>query len=219
MKKIKMIARICAETGVRDLFRGIHGDLRRNASKAMTIRLRGKWVDVDPRHWRNRADLEVNVGLGTGSNEMVFGKLMMLADRQTALMEAGNPVVQPANLYATLKRATEKAGFKNADVFWTDPAEAPQQEQKPDPQMALVQGQLEIEKGKAQAKAQSDQQAHALEQTKVMLEDDRERDKMNMEWAMRLTEINAKYATTIHMNQIKGDAMQAAAANKPGPNA
>ena len=50
--------------GLADLMRGIHGLCRRHATKAETIKLRGKWVQIDPRGWKERLDLSVSVGLG-----------------------------------------------------------------------------------------------------------------------------------------------------------
>src|SRR5262249_38636809 len=54
--RIKLIARIFAETGIRDLFALLHGVIRKNGSQAETVRLRNQWVHVDPRDWRGGAD-------------------------------------------------------------------------------------------------------------------------------------------------------------------
>jgi hypothetical protein len=64
---VKLIARIFAETGIRDLFSLLHMTIRKNGSQAQTMRLRNQWVTVDPRDWRARNDMTINVGLGTGS--------------------------------------------------------------------------------------------------------------------------------------------------------
>ena len=49
--KVKLIARIFAETGIRDLFSLLHA-VRKHGSQAQTVRLRNQWVTVDPRDWK-----------------------------------------------------------------------------------------------------------------------------------------------------------------------
>src|SRR5262249_29401763 len=50
--KVKLIARIFAETGIRDLFMLLHATIRKHASQPATVRLRNRWVTVDPRDWK-----------------------------------------------------------------------------------------------------------------------------------------------------------------------
>src|SRR6185503_20158491 len=61
--RMKLIARIFAETGIRDLFSLLHATIRKHGSKAETVRLKNQWVEVDPRDWRSRNDMTINVGL------------------------------------------------------------------------------------------------------------------------------------------------------------
>src|SRR6185437_2896451 len=63
--RMKLTARIIAE-GVRDIFSLLHGTIRKHGQQAQTVRLRNKWVTVDPREWKTRDDMTINVGLGTG---------------------------------------------------------------------------------------------------------------------------------------------------------
>jgi hypothetical protein len=42
--RMKLIARVFAETGIRDLFALLHATIRRNGSQAATVRLRNQWV-------------------------------------------------------------------------------------------------------------------------------------------------------------------------------
>jgi hypothetical protein len=194
-KKIALIARIAAETGVKDLFRGIHDDLRRNATKAMTVRLTGGWVQVDPRHWRSRADVAANVALGIGNAEQQMMKLMMIADKQEQNLLAGSPIVTPKNLHHTYEKLSDVAGFKNPSAFWTDPDTAEPQPPKPDPEMVKVEGQLKLQEQKQQGEAQlrvldaqADRQGREdelqLQREKMMAELQLEREKMHAEMTM-----------------------------------
>ncbi len=42
--KMKLIARIFAETGIKDLFCLLHAIIRKHGSQAQTVRLRNQWV-------------------------------------------------------------------------------------------------------------------------------------------------------------------------------
>lgn len=223
-KKVMLIARIFAETGVKHLMRGIHADLRRNASKAMTIRLRGQYVPVDPRHWIDRSDVEVNVALGTGNRDQRIMRLMGIAEKQEMHMANGSPLVTMKNLHHTYEKIVEEAGFKNADAFFTDPNMAepqPQQPPAPDPaQMMMQVEQMKIQAGQQEAAAKlqaSQAEAQAKMQMEAMrarMEDDRERDRMNMEFALRVAEMNAKGITAVNIEQIKAAARSASEVNR-----
>ena len=111
--KIKLIARIFAETGIRDLFSLLHGTIRRNGSQADTVRLRNKWVNVDPREWQERNDLTINVGLGDGSKQEKLTGIQLLIGAQEKALAAG--MVSADNLYNSAKQLTKLLGYKSAD--------------------------------------------------------------------------------------------------------
>ncbi len=62
--KIELMARIFAETGVKSLFQGILHLLCKYQDKARMVRMRGEFVEFDPRTWANQYDVSINVGLG-----------------------------------------------------------------------------------------------------------------------------------------------------------
>jgi hypothetical protein len=75
--RIKLIARIVAE-GVRDIFALVHGTIRKHGQQQQTVLLRNAWVNVDPRSWKTRDDMTINVGLGTGGKLLVWDKVLGL---------------------------------------------------------------------------------------------------------------------------------------------
>jgi hypothetical protein len=161
MMRIKLIARIFAETGIKDLFLHIHELTRKHQDKAKVIRLRNKWVEVDPRAWKTRADMTVNVALGSGSKQQQLILLNAILERQTQAIEfqggANGPLVTLENVYNTLKRMTELAGFRNVDSYFTEPDPNEEFEQQPDPKMAEIQGKMQLEQARLQMQGQSDQ--------------------------------------------------------------
>ncbi len=203
-KRVRMIGRIFAETGIRDLFLMAHAMLRRHSTRGQTVRLRGGWVDVDPSQWGLRDDMSVEIGIGSGGREQEMvalnqGALMM---EKLIEMQGGTdgPFVTKANLYAFEKKYFERGlGFKSADAFITDPAKAAQQPQPPpppDPDMVKVQQDGEIERQKMQME-------DALARGQMAAEFQLKREQMQME--MRLKASQMAMQGSMNANMSGGD--------------
>jgi hypothetical protein len=138
--RIEIISRAFAEQGLAPLMRGIHGLCRRHATKAETIQLRGKWVQVDPRAWKKRTDMTVSVGLGTSDQQMRMQGVQMLRQTQGDILKASAggalpPIVSPQNVFNAAAKLTEALGYKNPEQFFTSPdqIEPPKPPPAPDP--------------------------------------------------------------------------------------
>jgi hypothetical protein len=155
--RAKLIARIFAETGIRDLFALLHATVRRHGGRRQTVRLRNRWVTVDPRDWKARNDLTINVGLGTGGKSEQLAHLNMIIAAQEKAIAAG--LVSPKNLYNAARELTRLAGHKNVDLFFTapgtpaDPNDASSAPIAPpaDPKLTELERKAEIEKLQAEA--------------------------------------------------------------------
>jgi hypothetical protein len=170
--RMKLIARIMAE-GVREIFSLLHHTIRSHGLEKQTVRLRNQWVPVDPRNWKTRNDMTINVGLGTGGKAQQFAQLMALGNIQKELIQGGKlNLVDDKGLYNLAAEITKIMGYKNPDKFFNDPsAKDPQTGQPlhppvpPPPSPEMVKGQVQMQI--AQAKGQHDQQ---VAQTKAQLE-------------------------------------------------
>lgn len=194
-QRIRLIARTFAETGIKELFVGIHELILKHGTEARTVKLRNKWVTVNPRNWRTRQDMTVMVGLGTGTRDQVNAYLMNVLGMQIKAMEfqggASGPVVFLKNVYATLKKLVENAGFRSADPFFTEPSEEAQaqaSQPKPDPKMAEVQGKLALKQAEIEGNQAMQQQKLAadLDAQRALAAQDMmvERMRLTMEAAM-----------------------------------
>jgi hypothetical protein len=171
--KIELIARIFAETGVKSLFKGILHLLCKYQDKARLVRMRGEFVEFDPRTWANQYDVSINVGLGAGNRQEQMAMLSMVLAKQEQLIGQygpANPYVSPAQYRGTLGRMVEIAGFKDSAEFYK--AITPEQDQmlsNPPPQqqqmppeiqalMAKTQAEIQANQAKAQADLQMQQQ-------------------------------------------------------------
>lgn len=157
-QRVEMIARIFAETGVKSLFLDIHRLVRKYPNKPEVIKLRNKWVPIDPRDWRDRTNMTVSVGLGSASHDQQRLAINgILADQKTIIEGGGfGKIVTMQNVYNAVRKKAQISGFQDADNFFTDPSTMPDQPPKPDPQLAAVQ--MDV-----QARVQVEQQKRALE--------------------------------------------------------
>jgi hypothetical protein len=184
-KRVRLIARIFAETGIKDLFLGVHALVRRNATAAAKVRLRGRWVDIDPTCWGARNDMTIEVGLGAGGREYDLAVARELWGLQREIVQfqggVGGPFVTGRNVHNLLKRLGDLAGLKGVDGYFTDPATLPPQPPaapRPDPTLAL-----------AQAKAQADT---ALKRERMQAEIALKREQMAAELQLKREHIEAE---------------------------
>lgn len=128
--RIELIQRSLAEQGMKPLMLGLHGLLRRHATKAETIRLRGQWVEIDPREWKKRRDMTISVGLGTMDKSLELQAQSSIVKMQQEAAGAG--VVSPENVYNSHAKFVELTGEKDAAKYFTHPDKMPPK-QPPDP--------------------------------------------------------------------------------------
>ena len=110
-----MIARIFADTGVKDLFSGIFQLLLKYQDKPRVIRLRGKYVSIDPRERKNNYDVTVNVGLGTGSQDQKMAMAAMVMQKQEQILSSqgfANPLVSVGQYRNTLGKLLRQQDTK-----------------------------------------------------------------------------------------------------------
>lgn len=188
-KRVRMIARVLAETLVKGWFLDIHALSRKHATRAEKMRLRGKWVDVDPSSFGDRSDMVIEVGVGAGGKEMelaILDKVMLI---QKELIASGIPSLQemasPEKVFAAAKRWCERGGLKAPELFFADPAALaqkkeeekamraaqgiPEPEPPPSPDEMKIRGDLELK-----AKAQQDAMVLEAEKTKAQLAADQQ---------------------------------------------
>ena len=183
-KRVRMMARLFAETGLRDLFLGIHELLRSNATMQETVRLRGQWVQVDPANFRKRSDMRVDIGVGSGGRDQDLAGIREFANifGQQITMQGGQngPIVNQQGVFAFMDHYAKLLGLRAADKFLIDPSTQPKQPQA-DPaamaaqqQAAQAQAEMQMKAGEAQQKLQIEREKIAAkaqaDQMKMMTE-------------------------------------------------
>ena len=168
--KLEMIARIFADTGVKDLFSGIFHLILKYQDKPRVIRLRGKYVSIDPREWKNNYDVTVNVGLGTGSQDQKMAMAAMVMQKQEQILQTqgfANPLVSVGQYRNTLGKFIEAAGYKDSMEFFKEiPPELDQQLSQPVPPQAQPNPALDMMMQQAQAQIETDR-AKAINEIEI----------------------------------------------------
>ena len=203
---IELIARIFAETGMKDLFKIILKLITTHQDQPRMVRLRNKFVQIDPRAWNAKMDVSVNVALGRGTDTermMMMRQIGEMQKEALATMGQVNPLTDISKLSNTLKSMTELAGFKDTSQFWNDPADfrPPPPDNKPDINEQLIQVQIQQIQADMQKKAAELQ----LKRENMVMEDDRKRDELEAELFVKAEEMQAKYGTQLNVEKIRSE--------------
>jgi len=154
--RIKLIARILAETVVMPIFKGTLRLLTSGDMQPISFKLRGEFVELNPNEWTDGYDMTANVGLGTGDKDKQLAVLNDIWQTQMALAPSpmGEMMVTPQQMFTTKAKMIALGGFKNVGDFLTDPGQAPLPKKPSAPQDPALQV--------AQIKAQSQQQIEMM---------------------------------------------------------
>lgn len=155
-ERIELIARILAETGFKDMFKGLLLEVTENPNKPRVVKIRGDWVEVDPSTFDPTLAVQTNPAIGRGTDMERYQMLQGIKATQEAILQQlgpSNPIVTPTNYLATINDMLQIGGFKNADRYFNTPTPEQMQQmqaatQKPDPAMILAQA--EVKKSEAQ---------------------------------------------------------------------
>jgi len=212
--QVETMARNLAEGGMRQMFGLMLRLMVKNSDAATMMRLNNTFQTVDPRVWDADMDVTANVGLGTGREEEKAMAYREVFGIQSQIMQAygpGNGMVSLTNMRNTLADSLASAGIRNADRYFMPmnaeieaqmmqaQAQQAQGQQQPDPNAAY----LQAEQMKAQAKQQADAMDMQLRSQKMMMDDDRARDQMAQDLAIKAAELLAKTGVQIDQNAIK----------------
>lgn len=205
---VETICRHFADSGYRYLFRVIIDLLMQfpDDAEALITRLTGKYTQMRIDEWDPELDVSATVAFGVMNKDGNQMSLQMILGNQMMAMERQMPFVTPQNVYETLVRMAENAGFKNANAFFVDPSTLPPPPPPEPPQPSPdTLGLIEVERAKAELRAQSDEADRRFEAQKLILENDRIRDLAFADLEVKRAEIAAKYGAQVNMALIKAE--------------
>lgn len=117
----ELLTRLFAEQVLKPMFRGILRLIAHPASKARLLRLRGQYVEVDPKAWDATMDVTVNVALGAMSIEKKAMVLQQIINDQTGIIQQygpANPVVTVPMLRNAKAEWAKLQGISAVDAYY-----------------------------------------------------------------------------------------------------
>ena len=200
----ELIARIFAETGVKDLFRKIFELMVKYQDKERIVMINNQYVPVKPTEWKDKFNISIVVGLGTGSKEQQIIMLNNILERQLQAfqLQGGKemPMVTLKNMYNTLTKIIENAGLKNIESYFVNPDIGKQMMPPPQPPALTPIEKIEFTRIDAENKrkiADLELQYQELQQKSQ---------EMQLDFEAKIKEMALKYNTQLDTAKIKADA-------------
>lgn len=157
MQRVELIARIFAETGVKDIFRCIYQLVQRYEDRQKIVYLNNKFVPIDVSRWKEKLNCIINVGIGSGSQQTKLTSMASVMSIIQKLIENGGmgTIVTQQNIYNAVSEFITQTGYKNPDVFVSNPETMPPQPPKePSIDEKIQQQKSQVELQKIQTDAQ-----------------------------------------------------------------
>lgn len=168
----RLMARMIGETLLVPVFRKVLRNHVTYQDQPKWVRLRKKWVAMDPRGWNAEMRCRPSVGLGYSNQEEMLAASMAILNVQKEAFAAG--LATPTHLFASMSQLVKAVGWQWPEQYFVDPAtpegqqalQAHAQAQGQDPKMVEVQGKQQIAAMQAQldqAKTQHQAQLKEVE--------------------------------------------------------
>jgi len=201
---MELVARVFAETGIKDLFRKIFELTCKYQDKERIVELNNQFIPVKPTEWRNRFNISITVGLGTGTNDQQIMMMNNILERQIQAfqLQGGKeyPMVSLKNIYNSLSKIIENAGLKNVDNYFVDPDQGKQMMPPPQPPEPTPIEKIEFTRIASEEK----RKVAELELELKKIKSNNAMEILNFE--TKIKDMELKYKTQLDSSKIKADA-------------
>jgi len=198
-QRMKIMARLFASQFIKPLYHEIYRLVVENEQAQKIVEIAGSFVPIDPRAWKDKRDVTVELHLGVPEQEKEAQKHLALHQLMTQ-----DPTLAPLysleNRYNMMKKVLEANGILNVDEYLTPPSMLPPAQPNPaeQMQMAMAQKQMEIQERQtqmAETKAMTDAQ---IAQVKIELDTA----KAESQYALQSDQQDLKEAQFAHKQKI-----------------
>ena len=216
--RMELIARIFAETGVKDLALKMFELTCKYQNKEKIVRIRGKYIPMRPYEWKDRVNITVSVGLGTGSKEQQLILMNAILERQMSAINlqqnVHGPMVNLRNIYNSLKKLVENAGLNSIEPYFMDPevgaAQMPPLPPKPPTEFEKVTlAQVQGENQRAQLKAETEAKSLEGKMRQALLDYELQIKEMELKYNTKIDELELKRRSMLEQTDLQksGDLM------------
>mgnify|MGYP003627542583 FL=1 len=123
--RIELIARVFADTGVRNIFKSIYNLVQRFENRKKIVRVHNQFAQIDPSSWKEDLDVSIEVGLGYGDQDIRMNNLSTFATLVEKVAQQTEGIINPDNIYNLMREIAEEMGIKNVDKFINPPSQEP----------------------------------------------------------------------------------------------
>jgi hypothetical protein len=202
--RMELIARVFSETGVKDLFKRIFELTCKYQDKERIVEINNQFVPVRPTEWRNRYNISITVGLGTGSSDQQIAMMNNILERQLQAfqLQGGQeyPMVSLKNIYNSLAKIIENAGLKNVEQYFINPEQGAALVKPPVPPQPTPIEKIEFTRIASEEKRKTASLELQFKELKS------QNAKMLLENEIKMKELELKYNSQIDSAQLKADA-------------
>tara|TARA_B100000902_G_C27259735_1_gene889975 strand:+ start:1 stop:1089 length:1089 start_codon:yes stop_codon:yes gene_type:complete len=202
--RAELIARIFAETGVKDLFRKMFELSVKYQDREKIIQLNNQYIPVMPTEWKNRFNVTIQVGLGTGTKEQQIVILNNILDKQLQAFQLQGqrefPMVSLKNIYNTLSKIVENAGLKTVDSYFINPDLGKQYVTPPPPPPIPPIEKIEM------TRIDSENKRKIADLELEYKELEQKQRQMLLDFEAKIKEMTLKYGTQLDTTKLKADA-------------
>ena len=172
--------------------------------KERIVMLNNRYVPVKPTEWKDKFNISIVVGLGTGSKEQQIMLLNNILERQLQAfnLQGGKemPMVTLKNMYNTLSKIIENAGLKNVESYFVDPEVGKQMMAPPQPPPLTPIEKIEFTRIDAENKRKIADLELQYQELQQKSQD------MVLGFEAKIKEMALKYNTQLDTAKIKADA-------------
>ena len=115
VQRLKLIARLMAETGIRDIFRKMIALNQQFSDPGFVMRIHGEPLTIAPDDIEGRFDVTVDVGVAAGKEGQIQTQMLQLLQLSPMLVQAG--VMAPENLRHVVSKLLSSWGYKDLEAF------------------------------------------------------------------------------------------------------
>jgi len=208
-ERIELCARILAETGMKQLYKGMLREIVKHPNQQRMVQLRGKWANVNPSTYDPTMRVSVNPTLGKGSDMTRLMVLQEVKATQTAIMTqfgVENPLCGVQEFRNTLTDILAIANVKNVARYYRDIDEATIKkiaETPKEPDAATLLAQSAMEKNRvtmATAISKSN-----YDDRKLRVDDDFRRDEMIVKGILDAAKIEAQFMVDVDEAEFESE--------------
>ncbi len=207
--QLEMVAWVFAETMAK-VFKGIGRLLTEHQPRARMVRLRGQWVNIDPRTWTDDMDVTVNVALGSSFTEKKIATLMQVYQDQLMwiqMLGPSNPVCGLPQARATKAKIMALQGIPDVDTYyhpmdanWQPPPAPPA---PPSPEVMAMQQEMEMNKLKTVKELAVKKDELALKKQQASFEQEFKLRELATNAEIKLAGINAQFHANVTTAQLE----------------